>query len=334
VKRGAQRGFTLVELMISMVLGLVVIGAVVSVLLANKRTYRTSTAMSEIQESSRSAFELMARDIRQTGATGCDNNGKVANVLTPGALWWQTWFSIKGFDGADTDPAVAAGTGTGERVSGTDSLELQSIVGAGLSVQNHDPANAQIKINATTSNVTAGDVLMVCDFDHAAIFQASSYDITNVAVIHDSGAGAPGNCSKGLGFPSDCGSATGNVYQFGPNSHLAHFAATDWYIGNNGRPDEGGRSLYRQRLVSGGALVTEEVVAGVTDMQIRYRVNGTDDFVDASAITAANWPNVNALTVTFTLTSADQRVSTDNSVNSGRIQRSFTWLVTLRNRVP
>lgn len=330
----AQRGFTLVELMISMVLGLIVIGAVLSVMLANKRTYRTSTAMSEIQESARSAFELMARDIRQSGATGCDNSGKVANVLNPGTLWWQPWFVLKGFEGTDTDPAVAAGTNPGDRVPGTDSLELQSIVGTGRSVKTHDPANAQISINATATDFTAGDVLMVCDFDHAVLFQASSYDTTNVAVLHVNGTGSPGNCSKGLGFPTDCSSATGNVYKFGANSQVAHFAATDWYIGYNGRPDEGGRSLYRQRLTSGGALVTEEIVAGVTDMQIQYRVNGSDAFVDASAITAANWANVNALTITFTLISADQRASTDNTVNSGRLQRSFTWLVTLRNRVP
>lgn len=330
----AQKGFTLVELMISMVLGLVVIGAVVSVMLANKRTYRTGTAMSEIQESARTAFELLARDIRQSGATGCDNSGKVANVLNAGTNWWQTWFSIKGFEGADTDPAVAVGSGVADRVSGTDSIEIQSIVGAGLSVQSHDPVNAQFKINATATDFTAGDVIMVCDFDHAAIFQASSYDATNIAVSHATSVGTPGNCSKGLGYPTNCGSATGNVYKFGANSQVAHLTAVDWYIGNNGRPDEGGRSLYRRRLGSGGTLLTEEVVAGVTDMQVTYRVNGTDNFVDASSVTAANWANVNALTVTFTLISADQRVSTDNTVNSGRLQRSFTWLVTLRNRVP
>ena len=264
-----QGGFTLIELMISMVLGLVVIGAVMSVMLANKRTYRTSTALSQIQESARSAFELMARDIRQSGATGCDNSGKVANVLNTGTQWWQTWFSIKGFAGTDTDPATPTGSSPGDRVVNTDSLEVQSIVGAGISVQNHDPVNAQIKLNTTAADFTAGDVLMVCDFDHAVILQASNYDITNVAIVHDSGTGSPGNCSKGLGFPTNCGSATGNVYKFGANSQVAHLGATDWYIGNNGRPEEGGRSLYRRRLGSGGALLTEEMVAGVTDMQIR-----------------------------------------------------------------
>ena len=79
------RGVTLIELMISMMLGLIVIGGVVSVVLAGKQSYRTNEALSQVQESARTAFELMARDIRQAGANGCGNNDRVANVLKPGA---------------------------------------------------------------------------------------------------------------------------------------------------------------------------------------------------------------------------------------------------------
>ena len=58
-----QRGFSLVELMIALVLGLMVIGGVTSVFLSNKQSFRTNTALSQVQENSRIAFELMARDI-------------------------------------------------------------------------------------------------------------------------------------------------------------------------------------------------------------------------------------------------------------------------------
>jgi type IV pilus assembly protein PilW len=336
-KAGTENGFTLVELMISMALGLIVVGGVISVMLANKRTYRSTEGLSQLQESARTAFELLARDSRQGGASGCDSSGgRIANVLTAGTTWWQNWFGIAGYESSTTDPAVATGTAAGERVAGTDSITLQSIEGTGLSVKTHDAANAKFALNAASSSITAGDVLMVCDFDHAAIFQVSSYDGTKpaVEVTYTDGVGTPGNCSKGLGYPTNCGSSTGNVYPFNPNSQIARFTAVDWYIGNNGRAAEGGRSLYRRRLGSGGVVVTEEVVAGVTDMQIKYRVSGTDTFVDASAVTAGNWANVNALAITLVTTSADQRVSTDLAVNSGRLQRTFTWLVTLRNRVP
>ena len=325
------KGFTLVELMVSMVLGLVVIGAVVSVLLSNKRTFNTTSAMSEVQESARTAFELLARDLRQASATGCDNSGRVANVLdTTTAAWWKTWTGLTGFDGTDVDPAVAIGTAAEERVTGTDSFQVQSIVGNGLSITSHDAPGSKFTINAATTDLVVGDVLMVCDFDHATIFKASGYDAASKQVAYDTG-----NCSTGLGFPTDCAGA--NVYAFQKNSQISRLSAVDWYIGNNGRAADGGRSLYRRRLTNGlAAPAIEEVVAGVTDMAITYRVAGTNTFVSASdaSMTPANWAQVNAVSITLTMNSTDQRVSSDLAVNSGRLQRSFTWVVTLRNRVP
>ena len=328
-----SRGMTLVELMISMVLGLVVIGSVISVLVANKQSYRTNEALAQVQESARTAFELLARDVQQAGSTGCDNTGRIANVLNPGTEWWQTWFGITGYDAAQADPAVPVGTGDEERVNGTDSLQLQGVEGNGLSVEDHDPASPHFKINAATTSFNVDDILMVCDFDHAAIFQVSSYDSANVTVVHDVVTGTPANCSTGLGYPTQC-TPFGNVYEFGANSRIARVAAVDWYIGNNGRSTEGGRSLYRQRLSEGTGVESEEIVAGVSNMQIRYRLDNGNDFVDAASMAPGDWANVNAALVTLTIWSADQNVSTSTSVNSGRIQRSFTNLITLRNRVP
>lgn len=330
-------GLTLIELMLSMLLGLIVTGGAISIVVANKQSYRTNEALSQVQESARTAFELLARDVRQAGVTGCDNSGRVANVLDPGATpaWWQSWGGITGYDDAAVDPAVAFGTTAALRVSGTDSIQMRGIQGTALSVETHDPSSANIKISAATTEIAVSDILMVCDFDHAAILQVSNYNSSNVTLVHNTGNSvAPGNCSKGLGFPTDCASATGNVYTFAPNSQIAKLSAVDWYIGYNGRPDEGGRSLYRQRLGSGGALKTEEVVAGVSGLQIRYLLDGTTNFVDASAVALAAWASVNAVSITLVMDSADRNVSVDSSVNAGRIQRTFTHIVTLRNRVP
>jgi type IV pilus assembly protein PilW len=128
------------------------------------------------------------------------------------------------------------------------------------------------------------------------------------------------------------GDANGNVYTFGPNSQIARFAAMAWYVGNNGRADEGGRSLYRVRLGSGTALLTEEVVPGVTDMRLQYREQGRSDFRDASLVGA--WTDVIAVRIELTMMSADQRVSDDVTLDAGRLRRDFTSIVTLRNRVP
>jgi type IV pilus assembly protein PilW len=335
------RGVTLIELMISMVLGLVIIGGATSMMLANRQSYRTNEALSQVQESARTAVELLSRDIREAGVTGCDSGGRVANVLRtepPGPYWWQTWFGIMGFGGSEADGAVGFGTAVGQRVQGTAALHVQGMQGTGLTIASHQPSSATIKLSEQTDLIVDNDILMMCDFDHAAIFQVTNYNNNTTTLVHNSSQGQPhkpGNCSKGLGYPTECSpnvNANGNVYEFGRNAQIARLSAVAWYIGNNGRATEGGRSLYRQRLGAAAAAQTEEIVAGVSDMELWYREEGADEFVLATDVDI--WSNVNAVKIELTMQSADQRVSAEVSVNSGRLERSFTNIVTLRNRVP
>jgi type IV pilus assembly protein PilW len=332
------RGFTLVELMVAMVLGLVIIGGATSLILANRQSYRTNEALSQVQESARTAFELLARDVRQAGISGCNNNNRMANTLSTqnGIRWWQTWFGMAGYEGNQVNPAVPTSSATAERVAGTDSVIVQGIQGLGLTVENHDPVSSNFKINAQTTDFVDNDILVVCDFDHAVMLQVTDYNANNVTVVHNvaNGAGAarPGNCSKGMGYPTDCTTTNGLSYTFDRNSQVARLSSVVWYIGNNARANEGGRSLYRIRMGAAAALFTEEVVAGVTDLQLTYREQGIDDFRTANNV--GTWMNVNAMKIEITVQSADQRVSTTNTVNAGRIERRFTNIVTLRNRVP
>jgi len=334
--RKFQQGLTLIELMVAMVLGLIVIAGVVSVLVSNKNGYRTNEGLSQVQETARTAFELIARDVRQAGGTGCDNARRMSNVLNTGTEWWLTWASILGFDGGVDDPAVTEGTAVSNRVSTTDSLHLMGIDGAMLPIASHNAASGVLRINtAVATPFAAGDIMMVCDFDHSATFQASAYDGTAFTVTHGAGTGTPGNCSQGLGFPQDCTSTTGNVYTFPQNSQIGRLYAVDWYVGNNGRDAEGGRSLYRVRLGTNGAMTTEEIVSGVINMQIRYGVNGSPTIGTATSLVgAAAWAPVSSVFITLTVRSADQRITTDATLNQGRIERKFTYVITMRNRVP
>lgn len=323
-------GFSLIELMVAMLLGLIVIGGVTSVFLANQRTYRTNQALSDVQNGSRVAFELMARDIRNAGLTGCNNNGRVANVLNnPGSAWWANWGNaLVGYTGAQTDPATGGfGTGASQRIAGTDSIMLIGAADSGLSVaQDNEPA-ANFKLNETTSDLKQGDVIIVCDIDHATIVQISNYNNNNVTLVHDTGnVVSPGNCSKGLGFPTVC-TTNGNLYTFGPNSQIAKLNASDWYVGANGA---GGRSLYRVNVSADTGTPTataQEMVRDVTNMQIQYHQNTRADFINADAVT--NWSQVDAARVTLTIQSVNKTVGTD----AKPVQRTFVSTTTVRNRV-
>lgn len=327
----AAAGFTLIELMVAMVLGLIVIAGATSVFLASQRTYRTNQALSDVQENARIAFELMARDIRDAGLTGCNNNGRVANVLknSPtggGTAWWANWGNaLVGFDSGQSDPAI--GTSMPSRSSGTDSLELLGADDSGLSVASHDPTSAQFKLNETSSDLQPGDVVVVCDPDHAAIVQVTNYNSSNVTLVHNTGEGTPGNCSKGLGYPTVC-TTNGNAYAYGPNSQIAKLSAVDWYIGDN---SAGGHSLYRVNVATSAGAPTptaQEMVRDVTDMEIVYHQSSDIKFVTATDI-AGNWASVDAVRVTLTMESVDKRAGTDVKP----ITREFTATTTVRNRV-
>ncbi len=330
--RRRLQGFTLIELMVALLLGLIVIAGVVSVFLANQQSYRTNEAIGDVQDGSRLAFEMMARDIRDAGLNGCDNSGRVANVLNNGpaaggTTWWADFNNaVHGYGGSQTDPGVPTGTAVTERVAGTDSLQLIGAADSGLSVASNNATSANFKLNESSSDLQIGDAIIVCDPDHTAIAQITNYNSHNVTLVHDTGVGTPGNCSKGLGFPPVC-TTNGNGYTFSPNSQIAKLTAADWYIGNN---PVNGRSLYRDYLeVVGGILKPrpQEMVRDVTNMQILYHQPPNANFVAAALV--SNWAIVDAVQVTLTVQSTDKRAGTDVQP----ISRTFTATTTVRNRV-
>jgi len=229
-----SRGFSLVELMVAMALGLVVVGGVVSVLMANKRSYRANEGLAQVQETARSAYELIARDVRQSGTTGCDNARKMTNVLTNAATnWWEAWEGVHGFDNGQADSAVTSGTGTNNRDSTTDSLRLRGIDGTGFPIEVHNAVSGTITLqtaNSSTTSLTSNDYLIICDFDHSAMFKGGTWDGPGRSIPYSTGTG---NCVAGLGFPSTCASSL--TYTFQKNAWIGRLSATDWYVGTNAR---------------------------------------------------------------------------------------------------
>lgn len=66
--RSSQAGFTIVELMVSVVIAFILIIALMQVLLGTMQTDRSSSDISRMQESGRNALDAMGRAIRQAGA--------------------------------------------------------------------------------------------------------------------------------------------------------------------------------------------------------------------------------------------------------------------------
>ena len=63
-----DRGFTLIELMITLVLGLVVVGGVMSVFISTYQSNAQNIKMVRLNEEMRAVMSMMSRDIRRAGA--------------------------------------------------------------------------------------------------------------------------------------------------------------------------------------------------------------------------------------------------------------------------
>lgn len=328
-----QLGFGIVELMVSIALGLFLVGGAISVFVTNQQAYRTTEQLSRMQESGRTAVELMARQLREAGGSPCGRNIPTGNTVNnSGTFWWSNWEDgLEGYNDDEVAGAVAFGTGAGERINGTDAVFLVfADANNSAVIEDHNPVAAQFQLVDNNHGLNDGEIVLVCNYRQAAILQVTNVNSANATVVHNTGTGSPGNCSKGLGFPTVC-TTNGTEYEF-ENGFLVRLAAETWYVGANGR---GGRSLYRARLVNNAgvpATRNEEIAEGVTNLQITYlQVDAAGalpaDYVDATAVT--EWSDVTAMRVTLTLQSL-QNVGTDGAP----LQRQMTYVVSLRNRLP
>ncbi len=337
------RGLTLIELMISIVLGLLVLIVAMTVLLSNRQVYASTESLGRLQENTHTAFELMARDVRETAGNACESNLPLINVLNASTANWWTDFTggLTGYDGGTSSPGLGFGTTGDTRIAGTDAIDLKSAVNSGITIVDHQPASADFKLNTNAHRINPGDLVMACDFDHAAIFQVTnSSPGTNPNVVHSTGGSTPGNSTKCLSMTGVC-SPTG--YAFGckggeaPASGcpaadrwpatIAKLSMTRWFVGNNPR---GGQSLYQAVLQnSGGSLsvVNNEVVEGVRNMQLTYLVDGTSAYVDAGP--GVDWSKVVSVRINMRV-EGEGRVGTDGNA----LQRDLIHTVAIRNRTP
>jgi prepilin-type N-terminal cleavage/methylation domain-containing protein len=81
-----DRGFTIVELLVAMLVGLVVLGAVISVFVSQNRTNAAQQEVAYAQQNVRAAMDLMAREIRNAGYDPEDNDFEAIKTATSSSI--------------------------------------------------------------------------------------------------------------------------------------------------------------------------------------------------------------------------------------------------------
>jgi len=364
VTRQRNAGYSLVELMVSLVLGLVIMAAVLSVFVGMGQSVRTEDALSRVQENARFGVEKLSVDVRQAGFMGCVKDVNV--LLNPAGVGYSAALydlsrAVSGWEYTGTAPASTFNSvslvPTGVAVSnwndaaGADlDAQLQNLVVPGsdvLVIRRADqplnvtaagvtPVNANTIVLTGASGVAQDTIVLVSDCRGSDLFQnrstATAHNLTRGAT------GSPGNLNPATNEFSHAYDADMEIYTF---------SVAAYYVG---RGASGEPALFRRRYPLGGAGLTEELVDGVETMQVLYGEDtDTNRIADVyrTADTVADWGRIVSVRISLLLRGRDEGRGepdtanyvlggvTFNPIDSRNLRRRVaSWTITLRNRVP
>jgi len=99
MKLNKQRGVSLVELMVSITIGLILIAGVLSIFMSSKVTYFANEKTARLQENGRVALDLLMHDVRSAGYMGCARAVPFTSTLNaPTSLLWNYEIPLQGFE--------------------------------------------------------------------------------------------------------------------------------------------------------------------------------------------------------------------------------------------
>ena len=172
-----QRGLSLIELMIGLLLSAMLLWGVLQVFDANRRTSNLQLGFSSIQERGRLATDILARELRNAAFTGCvANTGNITSYLDQSSSAYvanvHNFFSGNAIDGNNNVTTLTIGA-TGV-VAGTDTLSVRGAVDACAGVGRMlDPtAVGEIRVSGEC-DLPVGEVAMVANCLAADIFTIS-----------------------------------------------------------------------------------------------------------------------------------------------------------------
>jgi len=307
---GRARGFSLIELMVSMVLGLLVVAGLINLFVANRKAYQIQSGNNYLQENLRIASDRVGWSLRSADFWGGNNPGVVntggagSTVTAKGdcngawatavASTAQDGGAVVGYDGADVFPFDAACIGGDANYQpGTDVLVLRyaepEVLSPGPAASSAAPAVA-----ATITGHAKQIFLLSVPGSSAQLFSGG--------VVPDTGGN---NSLRRYVYPYQV-----DMYYVRPCN--VPVGATCSAAADGGMPVP---TLMRMHLQSDGTFVSEPVVDGIEQFKVEYGVanpasQGVPRYATADEVDNNNdWGNVVSARVSVIAVNAIRDVS-------------------------
>ena len=342
-----QKGFSIIELLIALTLGLIILASLIQVLLTTRQTSRLHSAFSQVQENGRVVMEYLAREIRATGYWGCAPSiASFTNHLDT---------SHSDYDPSLHDFTFATGiSGTdNDGFNGSDSITLSGLFGDSLPVIQAMPnTSAVVKVPPNNNLLFAGDVVFISNCKGGDIFQITAGNPQSTGVVgHNSGGSVrPGNAGSicNTTGSSACPNCFCQNYGLEATIHTG-FNSSRYFIDNS----SDGPTLFVDDFYSPPIALA----IGIENMQITYGVDTSGDgsanrYLEAGH-SALDMQEVVSVKVNLLVRSSDdvlaapqthrfnweQRLAVNPLANiettatDRRLRRSYTMTVSIRNRI-
>jgi type IV pilus assembly protein PilW len=359
-----QKGFSLIELMLALALGLVVVTGIVQLFIGNSQSSNVISGQARLQENARFAFEFISAAARRAGFYGCirDPETRVWGLIgNPAQLpEYNVDQMVGGFnangDGTWSPSAINLPGGTpgntnqggtidqAALVDGTDILVFRNLRQPTQSlVQTTQPLDdAVVTAPGGDPGFGVDDIVMIADCEQAAVFRVTGMNVAgNEATLFNAantgGTSAFFQNSTLVTPPAGpqvnfTKSVLGRSY--GTDTVVGELETTFFFIAESVRPNTSGEmplSLWEKV----GPDAPVELVQGVEDMQVLFGIDTTltDGIANPNRyVTAAGIPDpkqVVAIRVSFTVNSID-RVTEDGNT----LTRTFSKTILIRNAHP
>lgn len=323
-----QRGVSLIELMIGMLISLLLVAGMITLFVNNRQTYRYNEEMARIQENARFATEYLQRNLRMAGHLGCgfmvsskeqEGTGGIfpASIINPAFSFDQTT-AISGEVYSASAPGPIAATIGGFNpgnvgVNGTDVISIIFGSGAAARPTGFTAAGADIVINSNALGFNQGELVLIADCKWADLFRISNVPGAgnNVTLEHKSASGdnLADTLANGMPYDNDARVMRLQTQTFYLGPPQSNFVANPPFY-----------SLYVNgtEMVQGIANLAAfpAPLTGVAGIAVQYGLPaaGTPPgpaarnvvrYVTTAAMTAADWANVITVRIELLLASTN-----------------------------
>lgn len=299
-----EAGLSLVELMISITLGIVLMTGVVQIFLSSKSVFSSQQGLSRIQETGRLGVEFLAKDVRMAAYYGCYRpnpnmpGGELQNgALVVSGLHGNFAEGVRGYDSVASVPGGAAALGASitPLTKGVANVVIvRSINVAGLSLSRANDSNGVYAFtpepadkNGCVGGMCKNTAVIVSDCFKARVYQVAvtpAVTGNEVYLRHNSGWGG--------GVIATENYVTGEV---APINTTVYFLAK----GVSGQP-----SLWQKTNTEAPV----ELLEGVEQMRITYATSENENYRLASLLGATDWGRVISVRIELVARSADNNL--------------------------